>query len=238
MIRSALVHISNFIGYRISNFGYRFVYFALDLDTIHHYSPEVEKRYKEEDPYDEKRVTYPLNENSFVIDIGGFTGDWASRIFCRYGCFVDVYEPHPELSEKCARLFYGNSKVHTFAYALSDVDATMNFYGDNMLGSLFKHSTGKSHIVPVHRTATIFKEKYNAREIDLLKINAEGAEYAIIQDLLDNWDIRRIKNIQIQFHVQVPESEKLMKELQYRLSITHKKTWGYDLIFENWQRKE
>ena len=105
---------------RIFNFvGYRFVNLALDFDNRHQYPKLEEARYKKEDPHEMKRVDYPLNEKSRVVDIGGLTGDFASRIYCRYSCYVDIYEPHPILCKIAEMNFEGNSNIIVYPFGLS-----------------------------------------------------------------------------------------------------------------------
>jgi hypothetical protein len=74
--------------------------------------------------------------------------------------------------------------------------------------------------------------------IDLLKINVEGAEYGIMNDLLANYNMRKIDNLQIQFHGNVPEYEEKREAIRKGLKKTHHMTWNYDYIFENWEINE
>ena len=39
------------------------------------------------------RLNYELNEKSVVIDLGGYEGQWAADIFCKYVCSIHVFEP-------------------------------------------------------------------------------------------------------------------------------------------------
>ena len=91
-------------------YRYRFINLAIDLDNVGTYIPEVKKAIDREDPHDMLRTTYPLNENSLVVDIGGFTGDWAMRMYCLYNCFIDIYEPHPMLAASAGPELPGQSE--------------------------------------------------------------------------------------------------------------------------------
>jgi hypothetical protein len=69
----------------------------------------------------------------------------------------------------------------------------------------------------------------------LIKINVEGAEYPILKNLIDNGDITKIKNLQIQFHlfdgVENSEYDTIVNEL----SKTHKLSWRFPFVWENWE---
>ena len=157
-------------------------------------------------------------------------------MFCRYRCNIDIYEPHPFLAAICKRNFGRNPKVNLYPEALADSDGELTLYGDGQNSSFFK--TGRSrHIVEAKKASRVFNERYPKR-IDLLKFNVEGAEYIILPDLLENYDMTRIVNIQIGFHNHVQGHQQMRKDIQTNLSKTHSKTWGYDYIFENWERKQ
>ncbi len=219
-----LIRVLNFIGYRCINL-------AFDIDNVHHYPKEEYERYILEDPHGMLRVTYPLNKDSLVVDVGGLTGDWASRIYCLYSCNVDIYEPCPTLFNQAQMNFERNQKVRVFGYGLSNKDDTMKLYGDSQNASLYKNDRGNVTTVLILQASKIFT-KYN--HIDLLKINVEGAEYDILPDLISNYDMTKITDIQIQFHKNVPDCDKKRDAIRRDLSKTHHMNWCYDYIFENW----
>jgi FkbM family methyltransferase len=227
----SIPRILNFIGYRIVNAGTVFNNLALKMDTIHKYSEEEYARYKREDPTEECRVNYPLHNNSLVVDVGGLTGDWAIRVFCRHACNIDIYEPHPVLVRKARNNFSGNPKVKIYDYGIGGENGILTLYGDSFNASIFKNDTGGKTQVQIVKAFDAFR-KYE--HIDLLKINVEGAEYEIMNDLLDNYDMRKIDNLQIQFHGNVPGYAAMREEIRSRLIRTHHMTWNYDYIFENW----
>jgi FkbM family methyltransferase len=223
----------NFIGYRFVNFGTIFNKLALQTDAIHEYSKEEHARYKREDPTEEHRVDYSLNENSLVVDVGGLTGDWAIRIYCRHSCHIDIYEPHPVLVNKARINFEGNDKVKVYGVGLGGEDGILTLYGDSYNASIFKNATGGEIKVRIIKASEAFKQYTH---IDLLKINVEGAEYEIMNDLLNNYDMRKIENLQIQFHGNVPGYAGKREIIRRGLKKTHHMTWNYEYIFENWAR--
>ena len=87
--------------------------------------------------------------------------------------------------------------------------------------------------------ATGFNAKFikenNFTNIDLVKINIEGAEYPLLLDLINNDMIKVFDNLQIQFHM-IENYEPVYNEIVNGLSKTHSITWRYPFIWENWKR--
>jgi FkbM family methyltransferase len=185
-----------------------------------------------------KRVDYPLTENSLVVDIGGLTGDWASRIYCRHSCYIDVYEPHHQLAKQARENFKNNHKVNVFNYGLASKNGTMILYGADNESSLYPtQNTVTQQTVVIRRASEIFNEKYSRKNIDLLKLNVEGAEYEILPDLIQNFDMCRIRNVQVQFHQVVWDYERQREVIRddfVRLGFVQ--TWNDEWVFENWER--
>jgi hypothetical protein len=101
--------------------------------------------------------------------------------------------------------------------------------------SIFKMG---NKIVPIKLLkASEFIEMHLISKIELMKINIEGGEYELLDHLIDSNAISIIENIQVQFHNFIPNAEVRMKQIQDRLSLTHKLTYQYKFVWENWQRK-
>lgn len=223
------------IPVRILNYiGYRAIELAQSLDNIHKYPKREHERYLGEDPYDMKRVTYPLTNDSFVIDIGGLTGDWASRIYCLYSCKIHIYEPHPVFFYQAKLNFATNPNVKVFGYGLSNEYGNIPLYGDAHASSLYPNFSGKVYNVNIESASKEFNKQYKDTKIDLLKLNVEGAEYEILPDLITNYDMQNITDIQIQFHNHVDDHQEKRNKIRELLSKTHYCSWNYDWIFENW----
>ena len=124
--------------------------------------------------------------------------------------------------------------VHEFGLANHSKCLLLNVNQDS--SSLFKLSNNKE-IVQVVKAADFFI-KNQIKTVDLIKINIEGAEYDLLEHLLDSDWVKKIKNIQVQFHSFVPEAELRMKVIQNRLSDTHELTYSYTFVWENWKLKE
>src|SRR5262249_51252950 len=77
----------------------------------------------------------------------------------------------------------------------------------------------------------------NIGEVSLMKINIEGGEYDLLENLIATGLISRIRDIQVQFHMDIPDAERRMHAIQSRLAGTHRLTFQYPFVWENWQRR-
>jgi hypothetical protein len=70
------------------------------------------KRWYQCDRDEELRYAYPLTDDSLVIDLGGYKGQWASDIYARYNCRVFIFEPVKVFHEKIKNRFKENNKIN------------------------------------------------------------------------------------------------------------------------------
>ncbi len=182
------------------------------------------------------RLSYPLNEDSTVFDLGGFQGDFANQINIRYRCYVYLFEPSVEFFEKCEKRFTQNSKVHCFNFGLSDENGrfTLSNEGD---GSSILHKSDANGIetVTVKKFSDVF-DSLHIKNVDLIKINIEGSEYQLLDHMISSGLIEKFENIQVQFHDFVDNAKELRNTLTEKLSKTHHRTWCYEFVWENWQK--
>jgi hypothetical protein len=83
-----------------------------------------------------------------------------------------------------------------------------------------------------------FFDENNIETVDLLKLNIEGAEYDVLDRIIELNLLPHIKNIQIQFHRFVPDCERRRNVIRNYLSKTHTCVWNYDWIWEGWKLKD
>ncbi len=198
--------------------------------TIHQKNLKIYKnnRYKQE------RTTYDLDNNSTVFDIGGYEGDWSDEIICKYNSNIFIFEPIPNYYINIKNRFKDNSKVKIFNFGLSNKQGKEKFSLNENASSAHKKS--KNSIEVELKKISSFIKNNNIKKIDLMKMNIEGAEYDLIQDLIDNNLINKIDNIQIQFHDFIPHAKEKMNEIQKELNKTHKITYQYEFVWENWKK--
>lgn len=131
---------------------------------------------------------YEPPETMTVVDVGANGGlfalyaqRWAERVA------VHSFEPHPEVWELLQRNTAGQSDIYTHAVALAESDGTATLY-------LHPRNTGQTSMVEFHggggtsvsvkkRHAGAVLEELGVERVDVLKIDTEGAEPAILRGL-------------------------------------------------------
>jgi FkbM family methyltransferase len=180
-------------------------------------------------------ITYPLNEDSIVVDLGGFCGVWASQIISKYNPNVFLFEPIFPFFKGLEQKFKDNPKVKVFNFGIST---------SNHDGVLYLNGDGTSkyitNTIPINvKFITISKllELIGHESVDLVQINIEGEEYDLLQKMLEEETITNFKNIQIQFHTYVENAEEKRFKIQEGLSKNFNKLYDYPFVFEGWTLK-
>jgi FkbM family methyltransferase len=183
------------------------------------------------------RFEYNLNDKSVVLDLGGYEGQWASDIFSRYLCNVIVFEPVQSFSDRIKKRFKLNNNIEVHQYGLGSFSRaeTISICGESS-STLKKKSGAESENIQIIDVKDWIKER-NISKIDLIKINIEGGEYELLERLIELNLIELIENIQVQFHDVAMDSTERMEKIQKELMKTHKPTYQYKFIWENWKKK-
>lgn len=193
------------------------------------------RRWQEDDGDRTLRLSYDLNKQSVVFDLGGYIGDFASQIYNKHGSNVYLFEPSKPFFEKSRARFGRNDKVRSFNFGLSDTNGQFSL-SDEADGSSLKNDTGTGETVFVRRFKDVFDE-LKIERIDLLKINIEGGEYDVIPHLIDTGLIERVNHIQVQFHNFIPGAAEKRDAIVKALQRTHTRDWCYIFVWESWSLK-
>jgi FkbM family methyltransferase len=205
------------------------------LAVLHHDFETSIRRWRQDDAEHKLRYEYDLCADDVVFDLGGFQGSWSAEIFARYGCQVHVFEPVSEYHHAICRRFARNPRIHVHPFGLSRSTCRTSL---GVQGDASSHWKASSEVIEVQlRDAVGFLEETNLSRIALCKINIEGAEYDLLERLLDAQVMHRFDNLQIQFHTFVPKAAERMAAIQRRLQKTHALTYQYLFVWENWQRR-
>ena len=194
------------------------------------------QRWLRDDAEGTLRYDYPLGPDSVVLDVGGYTGNWAARIHERYGSRIYIFEPVPQFNEALRRRFDGHAAIRVFDFGLSDRDTTMPMTVAADGSSVYQEGGTRIEVRLRDIDAVLAEENVGA--IDLIKINIEGGEYALLARMLDRGIAARCRDIQVQFHDFFPNARALRAELRDRLAHTHELTYDYEFVWENWRRRE
>jgi FkbM family methyltransferase len=175
------------------------------------------------------RLNYPhLNEQSVVVDVGARHGDWAGPIKQKYNCNVYCFDVIEEFVNDLL-----NKGFTAYKYAISNTNGYISMGITESEASIFHDENAFS--VECIDTKSMF-EKIEEQSIDLLKMNIEGSEYDVVEDLLNQNLIKNIAYLQIQFHA-IENFENRYSNICDRLSQTHELQWRYPFIWESWKLK-
>ncbi len=194
----------------------------------------VKKWYADGGDY-ELRFNYNLGEGSVVLDLGGYQGQWASDLFSRYRCHIFVFEPVSGFAKRIRTRFRNNDKIEVFRFGLGRHSRSESIHISADGSSLFGTSSNCEQIKIID-----VKDWINKRGIDkiaLIKINIEGGEYELLDRLIETDLIKKIENIQVQFHNISQNSRSKMERIHEELRNTHELTYQYEYVWENWARK-
>jgi FkbM family methyltransferase len=178
-----------------------------------------------------KRLDYNLDENSIVVDLGSYHGRFALEIFIKFKCNVYSFEPLKQFYEY-SKLTIKKDKIKFFNYALGKSNGKEILYLNEDETSFFNKSNISEEIDIREFNQAI--SDLDIKKIDLLKINIEGAEYDLLDHILENNIILKIKNLQIQFHSNIIDFKKRKKTITKNLRKTHKRNWYFSGVWENW----
>lgn len=179
------------------------------------------------------RLDYPLTSDSIVFDLGGFEGEWAAAIYNKYRSHVLVFEPVESFHNAIADRFSDVEKVQPYMFGLSAVSAVQKIF---VAGDGSSQFTGDGETVSLRLVNfDEFMKSVQIHKIDLIKINIEGGEYDLLDYLVRSEWIKKINNLQIQFHNFVSNARGRREQIRNALAATHEITYDYSFVWENWK---
>jgi FkbM family methyltransferase len=200
---------------------------------------QTEKEYYNKLAYN--KVFMNLNAGSICVDLGANIGE-VTNILSKSGAEVHAFEPNPDAFKKLQERFRDNSKIHIYNKGALDKNTTMKLYMSplscynkeyySQMSSVYssKINIDKNNFVEVDIIDfSDFLEKLNGN-VDILKIDIEGAEYCILEKIIENNLYKKCKNILVETHEdRIPELQEIA--LRVRSMIEKRAITNIDL---NW----
>jgi FkbM family methyltransferase len=181
------------------------------------------------------RLNYDLNNESIVFDLGGYKGEWAEQIFDRYNCYIHIFEPVKEFYDIIVKKFKNNDKVKIYHFGLGDFDKTTYISLDGDASSHILENTGNVESIEIVSINKFIKDN-TIINVNLMKVNIESAEYVLLESLIEENTLVKFNNIQVQFHPFIPDCVERRDSIINHLSKTHKLTYNFPFIWENWEK--
>jgi FkbM family methyltransferase len=214
------------------------------------YLPPAEKQRQailraQKDPAYQKLIqqaltNFPLKQQSLILDLGAYHGDWTHTMVELYHCQAHVFEPNPTAFRQLGKRLSNIKTVHGHAYGLAHKTIEAKLYLQGRESSLYPATKHRENLefTPIHlHEAKAFFERYRIAWVDLMKLDIEGGEYDLLNHLIETGWIKKIKNVLVQFHYHVPNATERIHALQKALSQTHTLTFQEEYVWENWRLK-
>lgn len=174
---------------------------------------------------------FNLNEKSIVFDLGAYEGEFYSKILSKYNCFVHAFEPIKSFYDTCPKI-REKLKLNNFALGNQNTNFEISLLGNCSSSFL----DGKKEICKKIKFID-YVDSNNIQNIDLLKINIEGAEYELLEEIISKKYQIQIKNILVQFHNLSNNPIERRQEIIQKLQETHKLKFSYDFVWECFEKK-
>jgi len=142
----------------------------------------------------------PLSALSVVVDLGANEGEFARAVVERFGCRCIAVEANPRLAKRLRGLpgiealwcAVGGREGETDLFLSEKSDAS------TVLGDRAGGHGGERVRVPMRRLWGLLAEAGVSR-VDLLKLDIEGSEIAVLESMSDE-EVRRCGQITVEFH--------------------------------------
>ena len=183
----------NLMGFRISSFGYfNLLYQIREIFLLGEYEISTTK-------------AAPI-----IIDCGANIG--LSILYFKRKhpqCRIIAFEPNPDVFEILKLNISQNQLegVQLFNYCLSEKEGEIEFFinGENatMEGSILANRGGSQKL----NVKAVKLSSYITEQIDFIKMDIEGAETLVIEDLVGNGKLSSTKNYLIEYHHNIPSQK-------------------------------
>lgn len=183
-------------------------------------------------------------ESLNIIDCGANIG--MSILYFKYkspNCSIKGFEPNPHVFKLLEKTIISNGfkNVSIHNVALSDKDEELEFYLPENIGSLggslLQERGGDNlHIVQARKLSDFI----NNQSVSLLKMDIEGAEWAVFRDLINNDQLKNISELQVEYHHKIENNKSVISQFlapleeqgfEYNIRCDFEKKGGFQDLF-------
>lgn len=159
------------------------------------------------------------------LDIGAHKGQTLIEVLNHRYAFdkIFAFEPMPKYYQMLLRNF-SDERLEVFNFGLLDTSTNANLYGVNRRGdaSIYANKTSGDARSVIEcqfvEAAAFFKERLVADDINLVKINCEGSEIRIFDNLINSGEIWKISAATVAWDAdKIPGMESAAETVRERL---------------------
>lgn len=183
---------------------------------------------------------YDLNQDSIIIDLGGYYGIWAELLLEKIFPLtpkIILVEPVVEFYNHLVLKFKNNPNVIILNCGVStnnNEELKDLYLSSDGSSTNFKEGTiTKINTLPINKILS----DNNIDNVDLIQINIEGDEYSLMEYMINSGIITKFKNIQIQYHLGIDNDRERREKIRNGL-ITNdfKLKFDYPFVWESWTK--
>jgi len=170
-----------------------------------------------------------LRKKPTIIDLGSEVG--LSVFYFKHlypHAKILAFEPNPASFKLLTENIQNNDvkDVSAFNIAVTNKVGLVPFYVDktvrgSLIMSLISNRQSKKTVVRLDKLS-----KYIALDIDLLKMDIEGAEYSVLCELAQSKKLDAIRNLLIEYHHHINKTDDVLSRT---LSILERHGFGYQI---------
>lgn len=192
------------------------------------------------DPINEASFTWPLTQDSIVVELGGYQGRWTLEMSRRYHSRIYTFEPQPWAYKKLRMVTIDLPNVKAFKTALGLGDGTfpMGSWGNDGC-SFLKPEDGVAAMGEGEmRNISSMLGWLGLTHIDLMMMNIEGYEFPLIPYLFDTGLMpHAIERLVVQFHLFADPTGAQYYAIRQRIEQDYRILFDYGTTLVAWERK-
>jgi len=181
-----------------------------------------------------------IDSSSIVLDAGAYTGDWAQQIMDRYNPTIHAFEPDPRNYKQLEKKTQANPRLIPHQFGLGDENKTVRMALEHLGSSIFTDTSGKKGVpsaeVGIRDIADVWIS-LGLDRVEFMKINIEGAEFPLLERMIEADLIKKVDCFMIQFHEWHPGAYGRRRKIRRELNKTHRLVWDYHFVWEKWLLK-
>lgn len=183
---------------------------------------------------DKLLITEIHNSRGTLLDVGAYDGELALQVaLLNPEREIISYEPvnnfYMNLSEKASN--FPNWSTYCYGLGVETEDVEISLLGTS--SSIVANISNQRSVIQIRDICEEIENKENL----VLKLNIEGAEYALLEKLIERKFINKINTLIVQFHKIDGNSLQTKKKIIEQLSQTHVCKWSYNFVWEIWEIK-
>lgn len=199
-----------------------------EADALRQIWTRVESAYL--DSFELSHIVAELNSNSICIDCGANVGN-IIQIFSNKGATVYAFEPNPTCFSMLKTRFANNANVILSDKGVLDKNSTMKLFkyqfheqdelffsqGSSLYNSNEEVSQSEYYEIEVIDLVNFIQQL--DKPVDILKLDVEGAEFAILEKLIDSGLYKTIQHILVETHDDtIPEIKDIAARVRKKIS--------------------